>query len=168
MNTTGNQEPSWKAQSGAHGSSPCCAIHMIPKVAPRTVNPIALAASNLSVGDLSRALRLEPSGVWRMSENTSQSESARRTRATRIVIGGRMLRSLCAGSSTSPQFIAGLRTKSAVRLQAAEPYLMSVSILNIGRYIEITMVPTMMPTPIIRIGSMIDVSDLMPESTSSS
>jgi hypothetical protein len=47
-------------------------------------------------------------------------------------------------------------------------YLMSVSILNIGRYIEITIVPTMTPTPIIRIGSMMDVSDWMLESTSSS
>ena len=47
-------------------------------------------------------------------------------------------------------------------------YLMSVSILNIGRYIAITIVPTMMPTPIIRIGSMMDVSDWMLESTSSS
>jgi hypothetical protein len=47
-------------------------------------------------------------------------------------------------------------------------YLMSVSILNIGRYIAITMVPTMIPTPIIRIGSMMDVSDWMLESTSSS
>ena len=45
---------------------------------------------------------------------------------------------------------------------------MSVSILNIGRYIAITMVPTMTPTPIIRIGSMMDVSDLMLVSTSSS
>jgi hypothetical protein len=47
-------------------------------------------------------------------------------------------------------------------------YLMSVSILNIGRYIAITIVPTMAPTPIIRIGSMMDVSDWMLESTSSS
>jgi hypothetical protein len=39
---------------------------MTPKVAPRTANPIALAASKLSVGDSSRALRLEPRGVWRM------------------------------------------------------------------------------------------------------
>ena len=47
-------------------------------------------------------------------------------------------------------------------------YLTSVSILNIGRYIEITIVPTIAPTPIIRIGSMIEVSDWMLESTSSS
>jgi hypothetical protein len=51
---------------------------------------------------------------------------------------------------------------------APRRYLMSVSILNIGRYIEITIVPTMTPTPIIRIGSMMDVSDWMLESTSSS
>ena len=53
-------------------------------------------------------------------------------------------------------------------IQQPPRYLMSVSILNIGRYIEITIVPTMIPTPIIRIGSMMDVSDWMLESTSSS
>jgi len=45
---------------------------------------------------------------------------------------------------------------------------MSVSILNIGRYIEITMRPTMQPTPIIMIGSMIEVSAWIDASTSSS
>src|SRR4051794_5893303 len=47
-------------------------------------------------------------------------------------------------------------------------YLISVSSLNIGRYIEITIVPTIAPTPIISTGSMIEVSDWMLESTSSS
>ena len=51
---------------------------------------------------------------------------------------------------------------------AGRAYLTSVSILNIGRYIEITIVPTMTPTPIIMIGSMIEVSDWMLVSTSSS
>src|SRR5438034_5055240 len=37
-------------------------------------------------------------------------------------------------------------------------YLTSWSILNIGRYIEITITPTIAPTPIIMIGSMIEVS----------
>jgi hypothetical protein len=37
-------------------------------------------------------------------------------------------------------------------------YSISVSSLNIGRYIAITMIPTMIPTPIIISGSMIDVS----------
>ena len=37
-------------------------------------------------------------------------------------------------------------------------YSISVSSLNIGRYMAITIVPTMIPTPIIRIGSMIEVS----------
>jgi hypothetical protein len=46
-------------------------------------------------------------------------------------------------------------------------YLTSVSILNIGRYIEMMTMPTMMPTPIIMIGSTIDVSDDSAESTSS-
>ncbi len=47
-------------------------------------------------------------------------------------------------------------------------YLTSVSSLNIGRYIEMTIVPTIAPTPIMRIGSMIEVSDWMLASTSSS
>jgi hypothetical protein len=47
-------------------------------------------------------------------------------------------------------------------------YFTSVSILNIGMYIEMMMMPTMMPTPIIMIGSTIDVSDDTAESTSSS
>ena len=47
-------------------------------------------------------------------------------------------------------------------------YLTSVSILNIGRYIEITITPTMQPTPIIMIGSTIEVSDAIEVSTSSS
>src|SRR5581483_4228314 len=47
-------------------------------------------------------------------------------------------------------------------------YLTRLSILNIGRYIAITMMPTMMPTPIIISGSMIDVSAAIAASTSSS
>ncbi len=47
-------------------------------------------------------------------------------------------------------------------------YFTSCSILNIGRYIAITIVPTMTPTPIIMIGSMIEVSEAMLVSTSSS
>ena len=45
---------------------------------------------------------------------------------------------------------------------------MSVIILNIGRYIAMTIVPTITPTPIISTGSMIEVSDWMLASTSSS
>ena len=37
-------------------------------------------------------------------------------------------------------------------------YLMSVSSRNIGRYIEMMITPTIKPTPIIMIGSMIEVS----------
>ena len=40
--------------------------------------------------------------------------------------------------------------------------------LNIGRYIEMMMMPTMKPTPIIMSGSMIEVRDAIAESTSSS
>ena len=53
--------------------------------------------------------------------------------------------------------------------QPASPsYLTSWSILNIGRYIEMTMTPTMQPTPIIISGSMIEVSAEIDASTSSS
>ena len=47
-------------------------------------------------------------------------------------------------------------------------YWIRVSILNIGRYIAITMTPTIIPTPIIMIGSMIEVSAWIDASTSSS
>jgi hypothetical protein len=47
-------------------------------------------------------------------------------------------------------------------------YLISVSSLNIGRYIEMMMIPTIRPTPSIMIGSMIDVSEEIEASTSSS
>ena len=42
------------------------------------------------------------------------------------------------------------------------------SILNIGRYMAMRMIPTMIPTPIIMSGSMIEVSDATDASTSSS
>jgi hypothetical protein len=47
-------------------------------------------------------------------------------------------------------------------------YLTSVSILNIGRYMAMMITPTIIPTAIIIRGSMIDVSDWIAESTSSS
>ena len=45
---------------------------------------------------------------------------------------------------------------------------MRLSILNIGRYIEMMITPTIKPTPIIISGSMIEVSDWIEASTSSS
>ena len=48
------------------------------------------------------------------------------------------------------------------------PYSMRVSILNIGRYMAMMITPTMAPTRIIMIGSMIEVSARMAASTSSS
>ena len=55
------------------------------------------------------------------------------------------------------------------RLSAtAASYLISVSSLNIGRYIERMIVATMQPTRMIMIGSMMDVSAEMVASTSSS
>jgi hypothetical protein len=47
-------------------------------------------------------------------------------------------------------------------------YLTSESILNIGRYIEMMITPTMQPTPIIISGSMIEVNEEIDASTSSS
>jgi hypothetical protein len=47
-------------------------------------------------------------------------------------------------------------------------YLTSVSILNIGMYIAMMITPTIRPTPIIMIGSMIEVSEPTAASTSSS
>jgi hypothetical protein len=62
------------------------------------------------------------------------------------------------------------RDRAVVKLlpTAAARYLTSESILNIGRYIAITMTPTMQPTRIIISGSTIDVSDWIAASTSSS
>ena len=50
-------------------------------------------------------------------------------------------------------------TTGMVRAGLARRYLTSVSILNIGMYIAMMITPTMQPTPIIMIGSTIDVSD---------
>ena|SRR5690349_8000734 len=52
--------------------------------------------------------------------------------------------------------------------QPACRYLMSVSILNIGMYIEMRITPTMPPTAIIISGSMIEVRAATAASTSSS
>ena len=74
---------------------------------------------------------------------------------------------ICAGGG-------GVRGLSAIvgahspRSSRADAYLTSVSSLNIGRYIEITMIPTITPTPIIINGSMIEVSAWIDASTSSS
>ena len=68
----------------------------------------------------------------------------------------------------------GLRASPPRTLHSRPPgrsprsYLISVSSLNIGRYIERMIVPTMAPTMMIMIGSMIEVSDAIDASTSSS
>ena len=69
---------------------------------------------------------------------------------------------------TSRSSSPGIRWRSAVRKANVKPYFNSESILNIGMYIEMMMIPTMTPTPIIMIGSTIDVSDCTDASTSSS
>ena len=65
---------------------------------------------------------------------------------------------------------AGSRRHSGTSERAVCParYLTSESSLNIGRYIEMMITPTMQPTPIIISGSMIEVSDWTAASTSSS
>jgi hypothetical protein len=67
--------------------------------------------------------------------------------------------------------IADLRAlveSSALTRLGRARYLIRLSILNIGRYIEMMTTPTIMPTPIIMIGSMIEVRAWMEASTSSS
>jgi hypothetical protein len=77
-----------------------------------------------------------------------------------------------AASLTAPESLAtkeGARNDTAVHdVGGGGGYLMSVSILNIGKYIEMMITPTISPTPIIMIGSMIEVSVWIDESTSSS
>jgi len=58
-------------------------------------------------------------------------------------------------------------TADASRVWRAR-YLISVSILNIGRYMLMMITPTIRPTPIIISGSMMEVSDWIAASTSSS
>ena len=57
---------------------------------------------------------------------------------------------------------------TGLRCPARARYLISVSILNIGRYMLMMITPTIRPTPIIISGSMIEVSDWIAASTSSS
>ena len=96
-----------------------------------------------------------------------------------VLIG---LMELGAAALTTP-FAAG-RSSARARLPGLSPrrvsfqaraswlggrsYFTSESILNIGRYIEMMITPTMQPTPIIISGSMIEVSEEMDASTSSS
>ena len=77
---------------------------------------------------------------------------------------GRRPRRRRGNSARSAGWLAAT-TKAA---KSPSVYSIRVSILNIGMYIAITIMPTMAPTPIIRIGSMIEVSAWMLASTSSS
>jgi hypothetical protein len=69
---------------------------------------------------------------------------------------------------------AGERTLRFTKPESARedlhlpPYCTSSKILNIGMYIEMTTTPTMTPTAIIMMGSMIEVSDFSIVATSSS
>jgi hypothetical protein len=70
--------------------------------------------------------------------------------------------------SSSAQQQQQQQQRSSSSQQQRSSYLISVSILNIGRYMEMMITPTIIPTAIIMIGSMIDVSVAIDESTSSS
>ena len=85
----------------------------------------------------------------------SESEPDRCLRTVRIVSP-----SLNYGEKVSPP----VRTHTS----AQTAYLISVSSLNIGRYMLMITTPTMIPTPSIMIGSTIEVSDWIDASTSSS
>ncbi len=77
-----------------------------------------------------------------------------------------------AAASSASQGRPHLRTHSKPRGPTHRPgrfaYLTSWSSLNIGRYIARMIVPTMTPTTMIMIGSMIEVSAEIEASTSSS
>ncbi len=87
-----------------------------------------------------------------------------------------------AGSGGSVEPVAGFRVRSQNPLicrafprpecenksENSRRYWISVSSLNIGRYIAMMMIPTTMPTAIIISGSMIDVRLAIALSTSSS
>jgi hypothetical protein len=66
---------------------------------------------------------------------------------------------------TSPALLGGCTNEEAVMNGG---YLTSESSLNIGRYMEMMITPTIIPTPIIISGSMIAVSEAIALSTSSS
>ena len=70
--------------------------------------------------------------------------------------------------TTAAHRAEGNQTGTCQRPLRATLYWISVSILNMGRYIEMMITPTMQPTPIIISGSMIEVSAEMEASTSSS
>ena len=70
--------------------------------------------------------------------------------------------------ASSPDFDGSGRTSPDFVGNRHARYLTSVSILNIGRYIEMITMPTITPTPSIMIGSTIEVRAPTDASTSSS
>ena len=71
------------------------------------------------------------------------------------------------GSAARSVVVAASGAATGARAAHAR-YLISVSSLNIGRYMEMITMPTMTPTPSIMIGSTIEVSAWTEASTSSS
>ena len=118
---------------------------------------------NCTRGDRQRTIVATPSGTTVVIPGSPGSCAVMPIRARpRRYPANRWARGDRAGRADDRTLIGSLATG------VAATYLISVRSLNIGRYIEMTMVPTMMPTPIIKIGSMIEVRDWMLASTSSS
>ncbi len=95
----------------------------------------------------------------RPSAATGSSPLCSRSRPT-----GRSRRRQALGSASRPTSRRSSDSGSADRAR----YCTSWSSLNIGMYIAITMIPMIRPTPIIMSGSMIEVSEAIDVSTSSS
>jgi hypothetical protein len=104
------------------------------------------------------------------------AQSSRITAGTHQLLGESARLTVRSATRVSPVDQSAIRWQSA-RVSAVLTstivrtygrYLISVSILNIGKYMATTIRPTIAPTPIIMIGSMIEVSAWIDASTSSS
>jgi hypothetical protein len=90
----------------------------------------------------------------------------RETQIRTLRVGGEMRNAVSRGIAVSEDAIPAANKRRL--LDEAVAYLTRLSILNIGRYIAMTMTPTISPTRIIISGSTMDVSDWIAASTSSS
>ena len=108
-----------------------------------------------------------PSPAW--NAITRRTASARSPWMSRRRGCGVAMGATCSRRGTGCTGRGRLRVSEAVSATTtALRYWISVSILNIGRYIAMMITPTISPTPIIISGSMIEVSDWIDASTSSS
>ena len=124
-------------------------LHLIPRRIPSTLRKSAGPTHELSEDARSR---------WR---ETCPHER----------LGVRHRRQSQLLEKVSPRLNYGAKVSGSLRTHKTQPpggYWISVSSLNIGRYIAMMITPTTQPTAIIIRGSMIDVRLAMAESTSSS